>query len=48
MYVYMQTESNPDLFTVGFYEPTGQWVAESDHSNRAAAAARVRFLNGRK
>lgn len=46
MYVYIQTESSPDLFTVGFYDPNGKFQPESDHSTREEAAQRVRFLNG--
>lgn len=34
------------LFTVGFYDPGGEWQAESDHSTREAAAERVHYLNG--
>ncbi len=30
MYVYQQTE--PELWTVGYYSPTGEWHAESDHA----------------
>jgi len=44
MYVYKQTE--PGLWTVGFFDPAGQWHAESDHSTSEAAAERVRYLNG--
>ncbi len=43
-YVYKRTE--PGLWTVGFYEPNGQWEPESDHHSAAAAAARVAWLNG--
>lgn len=46
MYVYIQSESSPDLFTVGFYDPSGQWQPDSDHSDREEAAQRVRYLNG--
>ena len=35
-----------DLFTVGFYQPDGNFQAESDHSTREKAAARVNYLNG--
>lgn len=35
-----------DLFTVGFYTPGGKFEAESDHTTREAAAARVNYLNG--
>lgn len=44
MYVYIQTE--PTLYTVGFYDPNGKWHPESDHSTRAEAADRVATLNG--
>lgn len=43
-YVYIQSE--PGLWTVGFYDPTGKWVPESDHESAAAAAERVHYLNG--
>ena len=46
MYVYKQTESDPSLYTVGFYEPGGMWVAESDHTHASEAALRVAWLNG--
>lgn len=44
MYVYI--ESEPGLWTVGHYAPAGAWHPESDHEDRAAAAARVARLNG--
>lgn len=44
MYVYIKTEAN--LWTVGFYTPDGKWEAESDHSSKEEAAARVHYLNG--
>src|SRR6185437_5601470 len=43
-YVYIQSE--PGLFTVGFYDPSGRWHAESDHGSRGKAADRVARLNG--
>jgi hypothetical protein len=43
MYIYKLTE--PGLYTVGFYEPTGEWIAESDHDSECAAAERVKHLN---
>jgi len=43
-YVYLKSE--PELFTVGFYDPTGKWQPESDHHTAAEAAARVAWLNG--
>jgi hypothetical protein len=45
MYVYI--ESQPGLFTVGFYDPQGNWNAESDHPSSAQAAERVHYLNGK-
>ncbi len=44
MYVYIRSE--PDLHTVGYYKPDGQWAAESDHNSPESAAARVSYLNG--
>ncbi len=46
MYVYKRTEAS--LYTVGFYTPGGQWIAESDHDTSEEAAARVAYLNGQK
>ena len=43
-WVYIQSE--PGLWTVGFYDPNGKWHADSDHSTPAAAAERVHYLNG--
>jgi hypothetical protein len=31
---------------VGFYNPDGKWIPESDHNEREDAAKRVSFLNG--
>jgi hypothetical protein len=45
MYVYIQTE--PRLWTVGFYDPDGKWIPESDHDSREKAAERVHYLNGK-
>lgn len=43
-YVYMRTE--PSLFTVGHYDPSGTWHPDNDYGSRDAAAARVHWLNG--
>lgn len=43
-WIYKQTE--PMLWTVGFYSPDGRWHADSDHSSREDAAKRVHYLNG--
>lgn len=44
MYVYIRSE--PRLFTVGFYDPSGKWHPDSDHVESEDAAKRVRYLNG--
>lgn len=44
MYVYIKSE--PGLWTVGFYDPDGDWCPESDHATTDAAAERVSWLNG--
>ena len=44
MYVYKQTEKW--LYTVGFYDPEGNWHPESDHESKDKAAERVAWLNG--
>lgn len=46
MYVYINSE--PGLYTVGFYDPSGKWHSESDWSNSEQAADRVAYLNGEK
>jgi hypothetical protein len=43
-WVYIQSE--PGLWTVGFYNPDGIWISESDHDSKVAAAERVHYLNG--
>jgi hypothetical protein len=43
-YVYIQSE--PNLWTVGFYNPAGEFQPESDHADALTAAARVNYLNG--
>ena len=44
MYVYIKSE--PNLWTVGFYNPKGEWVPETDHDADWKAADRVHYLNG--
>lgn len=46
MYVYINTE--PNLWTVGFYDPSGKWHPESDYTSRDEAATRAAWLNGGK
>lgn len=43
-WVYIQSE--PGLWTVGFYSPDGEWHSESDYPHKEQAAARVSYLNG--
>lgn len=47
MYVYIYSQMD-NLFTVGFYDPSGKWHSESDHDTRESAAQRVNYLNGGK
>jgi hypothetical protein len=44
MWGYKQTE--PFLYTVGFYDPDGRWHSDSDHGSKDEAAKRVHYLNG--
>jgi hypothetical protein len=44
--VYVYIRSEPSLWTVGFYDPQGKWVPESDWPTKEEAAARVHWLNG--
>ena len=43
-YVYIQSE--PTLWTVGFYDPSGKWHPDTDHGTPEEAAERVHYLNG--
>jgi hypothetical protein len=43
-WVYVKSE--PGLYTVGFYDPTGKWHSDSDYSDRADARERCAWLNG--
>ncbi|GAC1611119.1 MAG: hypothetical protein NVS3B3_21540 [Aquirhabdus sp.] len=43
-YVYIQSE--PNLYTVGFYDPSGNWWPDSDFSSKEDARKRVHYLNG--
>ena len=44
MWVYIQSE--PRLWTVGFYDPKGEWHPDSDWDRREDARERVAHLNG--
>jgi len=43
-WVYILSE--PQLWTVGYYDINGAWEPDSDHETPDAAAARVAYLNG--
>ncbi len=43
-WVYIRSEGM--LWTVGFYDPAGEFQSDSDHATPEAAAARVHYLNG--
>lgn len=43
-WVYKQTE--PGLWTVGHFDPSGNWYTDSDHDSRREASERVAILNG--
>ena len=45
MYFYLNNMGE-EFFTVGFYEPDGNFQPESDHKTAELAAARVNYLNG--
>lgn len=44
VWVYIQTE--PRLWTVGFYDPEGKWHPDSEHDGKISASKRVHYLNG--
>lgn len=44
MYVYVKSEEY--LWTVGFYDPNGNWHSEGDYDSAKEAAERVHWLNG--
>lgn len=46
MSAWLFIQSEPTLWTVGFYDPNGDWHPESDHDDPEDAAARVNYLNG--
>ena len=47
MYVYLEFREY-GVWTVGFYDPKGEWHPESDHESEIEAARRVHYLNGGK
>jgi len=48
-WIYIQSETGQHpLWTVGFYDPDGDFQPESDHDKKEEAAERVNYLNGGK
>lgn len=45
-YVYFHSNDNPETYTVGFYTPDGEWVADSNHGDIDEAKDQVNYLNG--
>ena len=47
-YVYLKANQGEGiyLYTVGFFDPTGDWQPESDWPTSDQAADRVHYLNG--
>ena len=44
MYVFIQSE--PGLWTVGFYDPSGKWHPAKDFDSREEAAKYTHYMNG--
>lgn len=47
MHVYIRATGEM-LWVVGFYDPQGKWIPESDHGTPDEAAKRVAYLDGGK
>lgn len=45
-WVYVRTE--PGVWTVGFFDPKGEWHVDADFPSSEKAAERVHYLNGGK
>ena len=43
-FVYLNSE--PGLWTTGFYDPNGRWHADKDFNDPEDAAGRCAWLNG--
>ena len=43
-WVYIKSESG--TYTVGFFDPSGNWHSDSDWPSSEKAARRVHYLNG--
>lgn len=47
MWVYVKSKSEA-LWTVGHYDPKGEWHPQSDHDDEDDARRECNFLNGGK
>ena len=43
---WVYEKSEPNLWTVGFYDPNAGWHTDSDHTTQEQAAKRTAWLNG--
>ncbi len=48
MTCWVYIRSQPGLWTVGFYDPEGNWHPDSDHPSSEEAAQRCAWLNGNR
>jgi len=46
MGIWVYIKPGPQLYTVGFYAPDGEFHADSDWATKDEAATRVHYLNG--
>ena len=44
--MYVHRRSEPGLWTVGYYTPSGDWVAVEDFTSERKARNLVHYLNG--
>ena len=45
-WLYLAMEEGMQGYSVGFYDPKGNWIEESRHAHRLWAQAQVHYLNG--
>lgn len=46
MWIYLRNTDGHGCITVGFYDPSGEFQGDSDHTSIESAAGRVHYLNG--
>ena len=46
VFIHSEHSADHDLYTVGFYDPSGEWQPESGWNTKEEAATRVHYLNG--